>query len=197
MGRPQGAKNGSHLSKNCLYCRGSFICHSIGREYCSRLCFYSSRQKSSEETCRQCMTRFSLRSKSGRYRVRAFCNKSCSSKFRMTRHPIRYWLGKARPEYRGAGNPMWTPTPKGDPTKLARKQAIYKDWRAHVFKRDFYTCQSCQKIGGILNADHELPFSLYPDLRYEVLNGRTLCELCHRKTDTFGGRKNPWHILNY
>ena len=36
------------------------------------------------------------------------------------------------------------------------------------------------------HADHELPFAYFPDLRFEVLNGRTLCETCHRKTPTFG-----------
>lgn len=43
-------------------------------------------------------------------------------------------------------------------------------------------------IGGIKNTkivvDHELPFALYPDLRFEVLNGRSLCEPCHRKIPT-------------
>lgn len=62
-----------------------------------------------------------------------------------------------------------------------------KEWRKHVFQRDDYTCQACGQRGGKLNADHELPFSLFPDLRFEILNGRTLCVYCHRKTPTFAG----------
>lgn len=66
-----------------------------------------------------------------------------------------------------------------------RKSIDYKQWRERVFFRDDYTCQRCGERGGKLNADHELPWSLFPALRFEVLNGRTLCEECHKKTDTY------------
>lgn len=69
---------------------------------------------------------------------------------------------------------------------LQRASHKMRWWRKHVFQRDDYTCQSCAKRGGELHADHVLPFSLYPDLRFEILNGRTLCVPCHRKTDTYG-----------
>lgn len=61
-------------------------------------------------------------------------------------------------------------------------------WRKYVFDRDDYTCQGCGKRGGKLEADHELPFSQFPDLRFEILNGRTLCRPCHQKTPTYGAR---------
>lgn len=64
----------------------------------------------------------------------------------------------------------------------------YKIWRRRVFERDDYTCQSCCVRGVYLHADHELSFALYPDLRFEVLNGRTLCVPCHKRTSTYGGR---------
>lgn len=62
----------------------------------------------------------------------------------------------------------------------------YREWRRHVFQRDDYTCQACGERGGELHADHDLPFSDFPDVRLEVLNGRTLCAPCHRKTPTWG-----------
>lgn len=69
-----------------------------------------------------------------------------------------------------------------------RDSREYTEWRRHVFQRDDYTCQSCNKRGGKLNADHELSFSAYPALRFEVLNGRTLCIPCHQATPNYGAR---------
>lgn len=85
----------------------------------------------------------------------------------------------------GSLNNMW----KGGITPInnsIRMSIEYKTWRKHVFNRDDYTCQSCGIRGRKLQADHELPFSLYPDLRFEILNGRTLCVNCHHKTPTWG-----------
>ena len=64
----------------------------------------------------------------------------------------------------------------------------YADWRTSVFERDDYTCKICEQIGGKLNADHIMPFCLYPDKRLDINNGRTLCEDCHRQTATFGNK---------
>jgi len=61
----------------------------------------------------------------------------------------------------------------------------YQFWRTSVFKKDSYTCIWCGKKGGRLNADHIKPWGLYPELRFDINNGRTLCEPCHRKTDTY------------
>ena len=70
--------------------------------------------------------------------------------------------------------------------RAARKTLDYNLWREAVFKRDNWTCQECGQWGGKLQADHIKPFCLFPELRLEVSNGRTLCLACHRKTDTWG-----------
>ena len=64
----------------------------------------------------------------------------------------------------------------------------YRKWRIAVFERDDYTCIFCHQRGGRLQADHIKPFSLFPELRFELLNGRTLCMECHKKTDTYLNR---------
>ena len=62
--------------------------------------------------------------------------------------------------------------------------------RSNLLKRDDFTCQLCGKRGGTMNADHIKPFAYFPELRTSIENGRTLCEPCHRKTDTFGYKAN-------
>lgn len=92
---------------------------------------------------------------------------------------------------RGDKNHSW----KGGITpinKKIRNSAEYSNWRISVFERDDYTCQECgikNTIGLgraiVLNADHIKPFAYYPELRFSVENGRTLCVECHKKTDTY------------
>jgi len=68
-----------------------------------------------------------------------------------------------------------------------RASKEYQLWRKAVFERDKFTCRFCGKIGGILHADHIKPFALFPELRFAIDNGRTLCKQCHQKTETYAG----------
>lgn len=56
----------------------------------------------------------------------------------------------------------------------------YIDWRKSVFEKDNYTCQVCGKIGGIIFPHHIRLWSIYPELRYNINNGITVCKTCHK-----------------
>jgi 5-methylcytosine-specific restriction endonuclease McrA len=96
-----------------------------------------------------------------------------------------YFKGQKIPERSGANCHLWRGgiTPKN---RAARTTLEYKQWRTAVFERDNYACIKCGQIGGKLNADHIKPFCAFKKLRLDISNGRTLCESCHRKTDTWG-----------
>lgn len=84
-------------------------------------------------------------------------------------------------------SPHWRGGKQGE-HKLIRNSVEYKFWRTAVFQRDGYSCQECKTRGGELNADHIKPFVWFPELRFAIDNGRTLCVACHRQTPTYGGR---------
>lgn len=64
--------------------------------------------------------------------------------------------------------------------KLIRHSFQYRQWRTTIFERDDFTCQICGQKGGQLEADHIKPFSLFPELIFNIDNGRTLCKECHK-----------------
>lgn len=94
---------------------------------------------------------------------------------------------ETRAKMRGANNGNWRngTSAKND---LIRKSIEYVDWRRAVFIRDNRKCVWCGSSKSI-EADHIKPFSTYPELRFDINNGRTLCHECHVKTDTYGNTK--------
>lgn len=95
--------------------------------------------------------------------------------------------GKKNPESQtGKNHWHWRGGVTGE-RKMHMNSIEYKLWRKSVFERDKYTCIWCgDKRGGNLEADHIKPWIDYPDLRLAIDNGRTLCHLCHMKTETYG-----------
>lgn len=70
-----------------------------------------------------------------------------------------------------------------------RNTPEYRVWRKSVFERDNYTCQMCGKKGGELNAHHIKLWKSHPESRYDIKNGVTLCESCHKEYHKKYGRK--------
>ena len=93
-------------------------------------------------------------------------------------------LGELAPNWKGGIT---------DENYRIRRSGKYKDWRTAVFERDNYTCQHCgdKSVKGnrvILNADHINQFAFYPEFRFDIDKGRTICVDCHKKTPTYGNQ---------
>jgi 5-methylcytosine-specific restriction endonuclease McrA len=82
----------------------------------------------------------------------------------------------------GEDNNMW----KGGITALndkIRKTKDHREWANNIYKRDNYTCQECGikcRAKNII-AHHIKPFADYPEIRFDINNGITLCRSCHKK----------------
>lgn len=91
-------------------------------------------------------------------------------------------LEKTSERMSGEGSPFWKGGINGKNDTL-RHNSKYKEWRSLVYQRDDYTCQCCGASGVTLNAHHINQFADYPELRYDVNNGITLCAKCHDSTE--------------
>lgn len=155
--------------KECLQCGIVFHPRFANRKYCSKKCDGLSKTKDRSRSCIICKISFSARSIKTK-----FCSQEC-----YTKSGIRAPKGEKNPHWKGGITPI---------NRLIRNSIENKLWRKAVFERDKYTCVWCGQVSGRLNADHIKPFALYPELRFAIDNGRTLCLSCHIKTDTYGGR---------
>ena len=126
---------------------------------------------------------------------------------------ISHWRGKKRnPDWNkktsqtlsgkmaGEKHPQW----KGGISGLrARVYSTieYKKWRAQIYKRDNWTCQTCNNKGnGNLEAHHiyslvlllkenkinNLEEVIKCEKLWNINNGITLCKGCHKLTDNYG-----------
>jgi hypothetical protein len=82
-------------------------------------------------------------------------------------------------KFTGSDNPNW----KGG-VMLVNEREIHSQqltkWRRGVFSRDRHRCRICGVRGGTyLQAHHIKRWSDYPELRFEIDNGVTLCRDCH------------------
>src|SRR3990167_5082357 len=106
-----------------------------------------------------------------------FCSKKCADLFQVGKTGPN--KGRKFPQNAGENNNNW----KGGIThihKALRDSLEYEEWRKKVFERDLYTCQKSGQVGGYLHADHIKRFSDYPELRFDLNNGQTLCFDCHK-----------------
>lgn len=154
-----------------------------------------------DKKCSSCKEPMTINS---RYTQKRFCSASCRAKvIPMPPRPDRTgsvpWnkgltlldddrLRITSEQRRGKKNWRWAGG-NSKTYKTSWGSAIHKAWRKTIFERDDYTCQICGRHGGTLNADHIKCFAHHKELRFEISNGRTLCEPCHKRTPNFGYHK--------
>ena len=70
-----------------------------------------------------------------------------------------------------------------DERQKIRQSLEYRLWQVAVYKRDDYTCRICGRKCSAkqIVAHHILSFNDFPELRFAINNGMTLCRSCHIK----------------
>ena len=94
---------------------------------------------------------------------------------------------KISESHRGEKNPNWKGGIHRDKHN-AEWQYIF--WRKAIFQSDDFVCQICKQKGGQLEAHHLNNWSDFPELRFAIDNGITLCKRCHNEFHKKYGRKN-------
>lgn len=162
----------------CVECKTMFKAIGTKQKFCTRGCWikYKTEHGLGKNTgMKHSNASRSKMSSSQKIRFNTGPHYSRDKKLPQRSGKNHHFWDKKRPEVSGANNVNW----KGGISKNSRFNSDYKIWRSRVFARDNYTCQVCDTIGGYLQADHIKRYADYPELRYEISNGRTLCVACH------------------
>ena len=81
----------------------------------------------------------------------------------------------------GDKHPMYNPNlTEKDREKRDMQNGEIRKWTKQVYERDNYTCKCCSHKGGKLNAHHLNSWNIYKETRFDINNGITLCESCHK-----------------
>lgn len=106
---------------------------------------------------------------------------------RKMRENRTYATGEEHPMWGkfGSNHPAWRENCVTPEHSRIRQSHECREWRKMVFERDNYTCVRCLEKGGngeaiCLHSHHILEFALFPEERFELSNGATLCEDCHK-----------------
>ena len=184
------ARATTRLKTKCLKCGVKFTPRRMTSKWCSKAC-WSTRVHELRQ-CKNCKTDIK--------NPNVFCSIECRNASyvgKKASKETREKMSKAKQGYMpvnvfkpGALHPHW----KVDRREVDRRWwPENKIWRLTVLKRDNYTCQMCGIRSAksnriVFDVDHIKPWSQFPELRFEVSNGRTLCRPCHKKTPSFLNR---------
>lgn len=147
------------LEYKCIICGTKFKGDKYNaNKYCSRKCYLEDHSiKNKERVCPKCGKTFIAKTSEDKY-----CSWECYNNDRHMPSGQDHW--------------NW----KGGVSKIndKRDSSDYKKWRYAVYQRDGFKCTKCGSKEK-LNAHHIFSWKFYPEKRYEIENGITLCEKCH------------------
>lgn len=168
------------------------------------------------KTCLKCNKDFTINYhlSNNKWAKRKFCTRQChlitddlKNKISISKkkNPTRYWLGKKNPKVyfnlikngimKGENHYKW----KKDRNTLAKRQerndSAYQEWRRQVWKRDNWKCKIINSdCNGRIEAHHILSWTEYPELRYIINNGITLCHAHHPRKRAEEKRLSPFFM---
>ena len=164
--------------------------------FCCRECYLAFHSKNVFECkCEVCGKTF----KGSKYNANRFCSRECYNKVHSIKNKERIcpkcnkiFIAKASEDkycswecynsdrHMPKGEEHWNW--QGGISKINDRHDSneYKEWRTNVYTRDGYKCIYCSSKEKI-NAHHIFSWKYYPEKRYDLNNGITLCEKCHIK----------------
>lgn len=170
----------------CSYCGAELRkrnSHIRNTNFCSSVCMgkYYSNLGNKTISCAWCGREFEKTLSGIKKTKKNFCSRECFGNWQS-----KFMIGELSYGWKGGKTTLH---------HQIRSSKKNSDWVLSVFKRDKFTCQSCgDATGGNLNAHHKIEFkniinsynilsmadALECAMLWDVSNGITLCEICHR-----------------
>ena len=80
----------------------------------------------------------------------------------------------------GENHPNWNPDRTHEQRIKERKTGKDREWKIAIFQRDKRICQKCGVKKRKIVAHHINSYDIHENERYDINNGVTLCEECHK-----------------
>ena len=165
-------------------------CTNCGKKFTTQQCWVDRNRGDGKYCSRQCKTDYHKGKPAKKWNSAEFICKQCGKimvvpRCRLKRNPT-FCSYKCQRQY-------WDLTSlirlkrKSLTQKEGYNSIVYQEWRNRIFQRDKYTCRWCNAHSGngkdiYLEAHHIKSWKEYPELRFDLENGLTLCQDCHNTT---------------
>jgi hypothetical protein len=159
--------------RNCIVCKKEFYAERMKTKFCSSICYGKTlmkvkplKQKYQKKfvikICEECGFEFIV-NPARKNRAR-FCDRVCKG---------RFFRGEKSCHYKHNREELVTSNREDGSYR-------YREWSLSIKKRDCWTCRiNNSDCRGRLESHHILSWKNYPELRYDINNGITLCLAHH------------------